>query len=54
MEYMLEGNVFMWKIRVRVKSRMNVDVSVIKGIIFVVWLGVRDTKYENITSMPLM
>lgn len=31
-----------------------IEIIMIMDIILIVWLGVRDTKYENITNIPPM
>lgn len=54
MEYNVDKIDFVFVIYDRVNSIKNVmDSVIIIDTIFVVWLGVRDTKYENITSIPL-
>lgn len=54
MEYNVDKIDFVSVIYDRVNSIKNVmDSVIIIDTIFVVWLGVRDTKYENITSIPL-
>lgn len=54
-EYKGLSSVFIFEIIDNVIRIKKVDISImIIDIIFVVWFGVRDTKYENITNIPLM
>ena len=55
MEYIWFGRIFILVIKDKVYRISIVDIIVIIiDIMLIVWFGVKDTKYENITSIPLM